>query len=276
MRQREVPLLHTAVEPLQHPAFGAQGKGGEQRLHKKGRAVVGEFPGVGPALRPIQGKIRMRPRAAHDRQTAGDGSAHDEVLQAEQRAGIESIQRKQRKQQHRPEQIDGAAQKFSGHGQAERVVHGPHDARSPQEKTVYGRQGRVPRRHAGQKQIARLRHKQQAPAAQRDQQDKTTDPSIKRHKPEFLLTARKRVVKAGGRPHVQKARELGENAGGEIEVAIRLRPERAGQYGLHDQIHGNRRDVGGQLAHVAARKRRRSRRGRGRGGRRGVGHGRKG
>ena len=81
------------------------------------------------------------------------------------------------------------------------------------------------------------------------------------NRPEFVKTSDNQVnflqhimsiVKTGGRAHVQKAGKLREHAGGEVEVPVDLRPERAREHRLHDQIDGDGGDVRQQLAHIAA------------------------
>ena len=173
-------------------------------------------------------------------------------MQPEQAPRVQETEPEQRQNDDGPEQVDPAPQKLAGHGQAEGVVHGAHHARPPQQKAVESRQRSVPERHVGQKHIPKPRDKQEDAREHGNEEYQRRNPAIKGDERHFVLAPGQGVVKTGGRAHVQKAGKLREHAGGEVEVPVDLRPERAREHRLHDQIDGDGGDVRQQLAHIAA------------------------
>ncbi len=93
---------------------------------------------------------------------------------------------------------------------------------------------------------------QQRGSQQNNAKDHRCYAHVKADEPGFGLTARKGIVKTGGRAHVQKARKLLEQVGCKAVVAVHLRPKCAGQNSLHGKVDRNGGDIGHKLEDIAA------------------------
>ena len=249
-------LFHAAVKPLQQPALGSEEQKGEQSLHEQRVAVIEELPPIGARLLrrepKVQGNARLPPVGARNQPVAKGSCPQHEVLLGKERVNIQPVGPEHEPQQAHSKQRHNGAHHLGRNSCAHGIVHGAQHAAPPCQKSPQGCQRCEPQGHIGHEQFASRRNLQQTCGQQNNSEYRHCNAHVKADEAGLCLPPRKGIVKAGGGSHIQKAGKLLEQVGGKAVIAVHLRPESAGQNGLHDKVDRDGGDIGHELEYVAA------------------------